>query len=108
MRYFKKLRVVTQEGDIVYMDNAAVNQDLTYRSVEAFFAKKKAIVRYLPPNSTHLCSPSLWTKCHLLPSAASGLPKKGKTVRQPRQQFVVVSGGVSLRVVRAGIKTAGF
>jgi transposase len=106
MKYFKKLRKVMNPGDILYLDNAKINQDKTFHSIEAFFAKKDIIVRYLPPNSTHLCSPldqqpfavlrNLW-------AAQEG--KKAKTAKSALKKSV---SGVSLACVRKGIKSAGF
>jgi hypothetical protein len=106
MKYFRKLRKVTQPGDVVYLDNAAINQDPHFHSIEAFFGRKQVYVRYLPPNSTHLCSPldqqpfaelrRLWAM------------KKHQDTKSAKAALRRCVSGVSREVVKAGIKSAGF
>ena len=44
MKHFRKLCKVTQPGDVVYLDNAAINQDTHFHSIEAFFGRKQVYV----------------------------------------------------------------
>lgn len=105
-KYFRKLRKVMQPGDILYMDNAQINQDNQFHTIEAYFGRKQVFVRYLPPNSTHLCSPldqqpfaelrQLW------------VTKKHSDTKSAKAALRRCVSGISAAVVRKGIKTAGF
>eukprot|EP01087_Luapelamoeba_hula_P004497 TRINITY_DN1444_c0_g2_i5.p1 TRINITY_DN1444_c0_g2~~TRINITY_DN1444_c0_g2_i5.p1 ORF type:complete len:208 (-),score=21.28 TRINITY_DN1444_c0_g2_i5:114-737(-) len=56
--YFKhKLLPAMNKGDILYLDNAKVQWDPKFHTIEAIFAKKRIEVRYLPSNSTSTLSP---------------------------------------------------
>lgn len=106
MSYFRRLRDRMPKGSYLYLDNAKVNMDKKFRSVEALFAKKEIEVIYLPSYSTHRCSPldqtpfaevkRLWKL-----ERHAGEDEARRTIRRILQN-------ISVRVVRDGIKRAGF
>lgn len=107
LKYFrKKLLPAMKPGDILYLDNAKINCDKKYRSIERIFGPAQIEVRYLPPNSTWLISPLDQQPFACLRALWNA--EKDKTAFTAPFVLRRCVAAITKECVEKGIKSAGF